>query len=704
MTNSLRAALNPRSIAVVGASQNPDKVGGRPIDYLQRFGFQGAIYPINPARSEIQGLRAYPDLAALPQVPDAVIVALPGEEAVSAIVQCAEMGCRVGVVMSSGFGEGGFAEGRAKEARMVAAARAHGMRIVGPNSQGLANFGNGAVMSFSTMFKESAPADGHVAVLSQSGAFSVVPYGFLRRKGIGVRHAHATGNDADVTVAELAACVAEDPEVKLMLLYLEGIPDPHQLAQAARVCRERGVPIVALKSGRTAAGQAAAQSHTGALASEDKVVDAFFEHHGIWRAQTMEELVDATSLYLKGWKSPGRRLVAISNSGAAGVMATDAASLRGMPMATFTDATRTALAKTLPVFANITNPVDVTGVLLSNSALFGETVSILARDGGADAFVIAFPVAGAGYDVEAFATAAAQLERDTGKPVVAAAPQLNVASVFEKQGIPTLATESHAVECLDQVVLHYGLCQRAADRDTLTRLSKAWAANPAGAPIRMAHEAESLALLQRAGVPVVEHRLCATAADAIDAFHQLGGRVVIKGCSAQVAHKTELGLVRLNVTDADAVQLSFERMKSALRARQLTFDGVIVAQMAKGRHELMLGAHRDPVFGPLLVLGNGGKYVEALPDAQMLLAPALPEDIRRAVQRLRVSPIFAGVRGEPPMDIEAFAQAAEAIGRLIASDASIESIDANPVVLGSVGEGCFALDAVVFTTAARVVS
>jgi acyl-CoA synthetase (NDP forming) len=197
------------------------------------------------------------------------------------------------------------------------------MRLIGPNTQGLANFGNGAVLNFSTMFIEAEPKDGPVGIVSQSGAMSVVPYGLLRAQGIGVRHVHATGNDADVTVSELASLVAEDPDLRLLLLYLETIRDPWNLAETARIAHSRGLPIIALKSGRTPAGQQAAKSHTGALANEDRVVDAFLEQHGIWRARDVGELTRATELYLKGWKPKGRRLVAISNSGAICVMAAD---------------------------------------------------------------------------------------------------------------------------------------------------------------------------------------------------------------------------------------------------------------------------------------------------------------------------------------------------------------------------------------------
>ena len=340
----LRTVLDPKSVAIIGASENPDKIGGRPLLYLSRFGYKGRVYPINPKREQAQGYRVYPSLSTLPEAPEAALVVVPGDAALEAVEECARIGVQIAIVMASGFGETGTPEAVAKQQRMVEVARAAGMRIIGPNSQGLASFASGAVLSFSTMFIEAPPQDGPVGVIAQSGAMSVVPYGLLRENGIGVRYVHATGNDSDVSVAELAGVVAEDPDLKLLLLYLETIRDAAAFAEAARIARERELPVIALKAGRTAAGQEAARSHTGALANEDRVVDAFLEKHGIWRARDMNEMAGAAELYLKGWRPQGRRLVAISNSGATCVMAADAATAAGMPMAKLAAQTRSGLA------------------------------------------------------------------------------------------------------------------------------------------------------------------------------------------------------------------------------------------------------------------------------------------------------------------------------------------------------------------------
>jgi len=693
--NRLKAALDPRSVAIIGASENPNKVGGRPVHYLDKFGFKGRIFPINPSRPEVQGHRCYKSLEDLPEAPEMVIVAVAGDNAIGAVEDCAAHGVKVAVVMASGFGEVDAVAGKAKERRMVEAARKAGMRIVGPNSQGLANFGTGAIASFSTMFMDMDRAEGHVAMLSQSGALSTVPVGFLRQRGIGVRHTHATGNDSDVTVGELAVAVAEDPEVKLLLLYLESIPETKYLEELAAVALDRDLPIIALKSGRSEAGRQAAQSHTGALANEDRVVDAFFERHGIWRAPDMRGLVEATELYLKGWKPKGRRLVAISNSGAVCVMTADAASAVGMPMAKLSAETDRKLKGILPSFATTTNPIDLTAALLSNSRLFGDILPVLAEDPAADAFLIGVPVAGPGYDVEAFARDAAAFGSKTGKPLVIAATQKSVADQFAAEGSSVFPTETEAVTALHQFLAHRELMARTSAR----RAQRGGVSAPSmsSASMTMLNEADSLALLEARGVPLVAYRLCRSRAEAVAAFETIGGVVVVKGCSSDIAHKSELGLVKLGVASREEAGEIWSQMEAIIRKEGARFDGVIVAAMARGRREIMIGAHRDPVFGPVVAVGDGGKYVEIFRDTALLLPPFSKEAVRQALGKLKIAPLFAGVRGEPAMDVDALCEAVLRIGDLMLDPAAkVMSLDLNPVLLDSEGKGCVVVDAVVF--------
>lgn len=689
---TLRRALAPRSIAVIGASENANKIGGRPIAYLSRFGFRGKLYPINPARPEVQGLRCYGGLADLPEVPEMAIIAVAGELAVQAVDECAQAGVSVGIIMSSGFGEV-HAKGKEQERAMRERARSVGMRLVGPNSQGLANFGTGAVASFSTMFTEVPPADGPIGIISQSGAMAVIPYGLLRGRGLGVRHSHATGNDCDVTVCELATVVAEDPDLKLLLLYLEGIPDPWNLAEAARVARERDLPIVVLKSGRTPAGQVAAQSHTGALANEDRTVDAFLREHGIMRAQSIVDLVDSAPLYLQGWRPTGRRLVAISNSGAVCVLTADAATQENMPLQPLQDSTQDELRQILPGFATVRNPVDITAALLTNSGLFGAILPPISRDPAADAFMIGIAVAGAGYDVDRFSRDAARFAADTGKPLVIAAPQPPIAERFKRNGLVVFPTEGEAVRALGQYLTHMQLLGEVKTRQPVVPSPRR---EVEGA--ELLDEAASLALLARRGVNVVRHRLCTSEEAAVAAFVQLeSARAVVKGCTGQASHKTELGLVKLGIADEAGVRAACRAVREAAAAAGIVLDGVIVAEQASGVRELMIGARIDPVFGPVVLVGDGGKYVEAMPDVQVLLAPFAPEQVEQALRRLRIAPLLDGVRGEAPLDVAAFCQAAVDVGRLMAdADAGISQLDINPVMVRARGQGCAALDAVIY--------
>ena len=690
MTDFLKAALDPESIAIIGASENPNKIGGRPILYMKRHGYRGAIYPINPNRAEIQGLKGYPSLASLPRVPELAIVIVGGDATVAAVEECAKLGVKAAIIIASGFAETGD-EGRAVQDRMVATARAAGMRLIGPNSQGLANFGNGAVASFSTLFVEVEPKDGPVAVISQSGGMAAVTYGLLRGRGVGVRHVHATGNEADVTVAALSWAVAHDPDVKLMLLYYENIANPELMAEAAEYARSRDLPIVAVKAGRTASGQKAASSHTGSLANEDRVVDAYLSHHGIWRARDPHQLAFSAEMYLNGWRPKGRKLVIISNSGASCVMGADAAEEFNLPLAQLAAETQRDVAAKLPGFATATNPIDITAALLSNSRLFGDVLPVVAKDPAADLFFVNIPVAGAGYDVDAFARDTASFAAATRKPVAVAAWQAPVAAPFRAAGLPVYENETEALGALAQLAGHIAL---------LGRKRAPW---PAGASVEMPpgtsaflNEVQSLELLARHGLPVVAQRLCRTPAEARAAFEALGAPVVVKACSVDIPHKSEHGLVAVNVKSADEAVRIFDAQWKKMGEMGAARDGVIVAAQRHAQRELMIGARIDPDFGPVVVVGDGGKYVEALQDFALLVTPFDAEEVIQALRGLRIAPLLDGVRGDPPLDLDALAAAAIGVGRLIsAAKGKIASVDLNPVMVGAKGEGVVIVDALV---------
>jgi acyl-CoA synthetase (NDP forming) len=690
---SLQPFLTPRSIAILGASQDPNKVGGRPLHYLMKYGFKGPVYPINPGRPEVQGLRSYKSLDELPEVPELAVCVVAGDQAVTAVEDAAKRGVKALICITSGFGETSDPEGAVKQKRMVDAARAGGMRMVGPNTQGLANFSNGCVASFSTMFTTLACKDGPIAMVSQSGAMSAIPIGLLAEKGLGVRYSLATGNDADVSVLEMACAAAADPEMKLLLVYLEGMPHADKLADLAEIAHKNGTMVVALKSGRTAAGARAAASHTGALANEDRVVDAAFKRVGIWRAQNIAELVSTAEMYLKGWKPKGRRFVTISGSGATGVMSADHATEEGLEVVSFAPDTRKKLDAILPSFASAANPIDLTAALLTNNSLLGQILPVIADADAADLFKVDMPVAGPGYDMPGFAKDIANFSKATGRPVVVAGWQGDIPSTFRSAGVPVFPLEAEAIKGLAQLVAHHELVDLAKARPR-----PAWRAFDASRTQRKEatlNEADSLATLAAAGLPVVPHHLCRTPAEAATAWRNMGGAVAVKGCSADLPHKSEYGLVKLGLDNEDAIGEAFRDMEKAVAKANAQFDGVIVARMVKGRREMLIGAHRDPFFGPVIAIGEGGKYVEAMPDVALLLPPFSKEDVLRALDRLRSAAVLKGVRGEPPMDVDAFADAAVKVAELMLKDPGIASLDMNPVMIGDKGRGVALVDAVV---------
>lgn len=678
MSSTLSALLSPRSVAIVGASDNIHKIGGRPIHYMQTMGYAGTIYPVNPQRETLQGLRAYPSLDALPEAPELAVIVVAGDAAVQAVADCARLGVGAAIVIASGFGEAGEA-GKRQQDEMVRIARERGLRIVGPNSQGLANFGNGTIASFSTMFIEIPPKDGPVAVVSQSGGTAALVYGLLRNQSIGVRHVHATGNQADVTVSELALAVAQDPDVRLLLLYLETLTDPEVLAEAAAVARSRGIPVVAVKSGRSQAGARAAASHTGAMANEDRAVDAFLARHGIWRVDDAHALARCAPLYLRGWQPAGRRLVVVSNSGASCVMATDTADTLGISMAPLSAATQAALAERLPGFAATANPVDVTAALLTNSGLFGDVLPVVGADPSADLFLLDIPVAGMGYDVPRFARDAARFADQAGKPIAVAAWQDAVVSEFRAANVPTFVHAADALAAFHQLTAHQQLLRDVATEPAMPQIAQVDVTSAS----HTLSEAASLARLAQAGVPVVEHYLCQTADEAVAAWQRIGAPVAVKASSPSVPHKSEHGLVALNCNSREAIAEAFARQTQTLDSMQAPCEGVIVARMTRGQRECMVGAHWDPVFGAVLLVGDGGKYVEVVGDTAVLLAPASRAAIERAVRGLRMAPLLDGVRGEPPVDVAALYEVAAKVGELVhRAQGAIRSVDLNPVMLG----------------------
>jgi len=456
---SLDSLLAPRSIAVVGASENPNKVGGRPIKYLKEQGFSGRIYPVNPRADSVQGLPAFAALDRLPEVPDVVILCIGAEQAEQQLSECVRLGVQHALLFASGYAEVG-AEGRARQERLVEICQAGGVRLVGPNSIGVASFDTGAVLSFASIYTDHVPQDGPVAIVSQSGAFGVAAYALLREAGCGVRCVAATGNEADIDTADLIEALVQRPGVRLVLLYVENVPDAARMAAALDAARQRGVAVLAVRSGRSSHGRRSADLHTGSGGACGAELDVLFDAHGCRTLSGLMELVASVPLYLAptaahaaGGRAP--QLALVSNSGASCVLAADAAEANKLPLAHLSAESRQQLAELLPDFSLNRNPVDLTAMLLTNPALLGDVMRVVLHDEAVDVAALGLlAIGGPSYDVPRFVRECRVAMEAAAKPMVVYSPHAHVREAFALGGFAVFTGEAQAMDALQGYTAH----------------------------------------------------------------------------------------------------------------------------------------------------------------------------------------------------------------------------------------------------------
>ncbi len=688
---SLDALFAPRSIAILGASDDPTRIGGRPLAYLKAAGFEGPIYPVNPTRETVQGLTAYPSVADLPEAPDAAILALPAAKVEEAVTALAGRGVKACVLFASGFAETGDT---ALQTRVAAIAREGGMRLVGPNCLGAFSVPGRFYASFSTVLDRGLPKEGGLSIVSQSGAFGSHLYFLARQRGLGVRHWITTGNEADVSVAECLHHFAHDPGTKVIMAYAEGFGDGEKLVAALEAARAARKPVVFMKVGRSEIGAEAAQSHTAALAGADAVADAVLRQFGAWRARTTEELVDVAHIASTGALPAGPKLGIVTISGGVGVLMTDEASDRGLDVAPMPDAAQAALRARLP-YAGVRNPIDFTAQVFNDPAILSDSLKLVLEQGGYDA-VTAFLTTVPG------SAANAGPVRDALEGVRRAWPDFPlVLSMlvdeplrleYEAMGYPVFADPSNAVVALAGArALREGF-----DRPAPPHVPAADKPLPDG-PL---DEHRAKALLALAGIPVPDEHLATDADKAVSAWYAIGRPVALKLVSPDIAHKTELGGVILGLNDADAIRRGFQAIIDRARdhAPDARISGVLVSPMeaGEGAVECLIGVQRDPVFGPVVVLGLGGVLVEVLGDVTFRRAPIDRAEAMRMIAELRGAALLDGVRGRPPADKAALAGALVALSRLAAAQGdAIDSIDVNPFLVRPQGQGAVALDALI---------
>jgi len=636
----------------------------------------------------VQGLAAVPSVDDLPAGIDVAIVALPVAATVAAVRACAARGIKGAIVFGSGFAEIG-PDGQAAEAELARIAKSSGMRILGPNCLGAFNSFSGFFGTFTNTLDRMFPRPGALSIVSQSGAFGSHLFYLSHQRGIGLRYWISTGNECDVEVAECLDFVIADPGARVVMLYIEGARRGPELMAALARAKAAGKTVIAIKVGRSAVGAAAAASHTAALAGGDAVYQAVFRRYGVARVRSAETLVDAAVLALAGRLPTGRRLGIVTISGGGGILMADIAADCGLEFPAMPLKVQETLKASLP-FAAPRNPVDITAQAFNDLALFGRNLDMIVAEGGYDA-VIAFFTTVAGSPAMAPQLIAALRKVRNNHPdrliVLSLLATPDVVAAYEAEGFPVFEDPGRAVEAIAALVP-----DDAVESPCPIDLPKI--ALPRG-PLS---EHQSKAILARAGIPVVDETLSRSADAAAAAFARIGGPVALKLVSPDIAHKTEIGGVLLDLKTRAAVRRGFATLmaRAAKRAPQAAIDGVLVAPMLSGHIETIIGVKRDPLFGPVVMFGLGGIHVEVLKDATFRLPPFDEAEARRMIAEIRGHALLEGARGNRPADIEALARALAAVSRFAtAAGEALESLDINPFAVLPKGRGAMALDALI---------
>lgn len=669
----LDALFTPRTVAVLGASRHPEKLGHRLLRNLLDYGFAGAVYPVNPSGEAILGLAAVPEVGALPDGLDLALVSLPAGAVVDAVRALGAKGCRVAVVLASGFGESDTS-GSAREAELRTIARRSGMRLVGPNCMGVVS---PAARLNGSYFWEVPARPGPLSFVSQSGAYGGLFFREVRERGLGVAKFLSIGNQADLALEEVLAWLGEDPETGAIALFVEAIGDGRAFVEAARRVTAKK-PVIALKAGRTEAGRRAAGSHTGALAGVYETYLAAFEAAGIVTARETEGLFDGlVALAAQGDRPPEDEALAILTiSGGPAVVAADAAEASGLRVPELPDRVRRALRQDLPAFGADRNPVDMTPQIAP--ARFARAIrTVLESSEVSGALAV-----NVGLDRPEFAEAVLAASAATGKPVVACLADVpDVAAALVEGGVPCLPTPERAVGAYRALVTHARLRRRPAP--ILPRPRAPALALEGEGPL--GPEA-ARALLEAYGVPVPREGAAASAEEAMRVAAEVGFPVVVKTALPGLLHKSEAGGVVLDVRTQ-------EELREACRTLAARFGDarVLIQEQVGPGLELIVGGRQDPRFGPVILVGLGGTLAEALREVAVRLAPLAPGDAQAMLEEGRVGALLQGGRGRPPADRKALAAVVEAVGQLLWEHPEVRELDLNPLIVR--GERVVAVDA-----------
>jgi acyl-CoA synthetase (NDP forming) len=696
VTHRLDPLLQPRSIAMVGASNNPGRIGGMPLDLLRHFGYAGQVYPVNPKYEEVFGYTCYPDIESLPQAPDLVVLAISAEEVTPMLERCHAKGIPAALVYAAGFAEAGAA-GAALQERLEAFARRTGMVVAGPNCMGFANLNLQAYTAFASVFRAVPPQaePGRASIITQSGNVCSAVFALMRRLGVPVSHFINTGNEAVVEFSEYLAYMAQDAQTDCVIGYVEQLRDGPRFIDAALAFARERKPLVVYKAGETDKGSEAVRSHTSALAGDLALYKAAFEQLNVIRATDFAQMADLA--YLSGYRrrSGGRRLAIVTMSGALGAILADKMIVAGLEVPTLSPALQQQLRAGIPDYGMVSNPVDVTGNFVNSPEFVRSIFQLLATTDEVDAVIVYAP----GYLLDRMADALVE--------VCAASQRLFVAidtgaatcrAQLAAAGVPVFDDLGRATRAIAPFCQWLGR-HEATDRWAALRARTGGTApsHPA-LPARL-NEHDTKKLLAEYGVPPVPEATAVDADGAIVAARRIGYPVALKILSADIAHKTEAGGVRLGLKDEGELRAACAAMLESVRrhAPDARIDGFVVQPMAAGGvAELIAGVTHDPVFGAALTVGLGGVLTELYQDASHRLLPVDAAMAGEMLRQLKSWPLLDGFRGRPKADVDAACEAVAALSSAAhALGPQASEIEINPLQVRAQGQGAIALDALV---------
>jgi acetyl coenzyme A synthetase (ADP forming)-like protein len=677
MRRNLDGLLFPRSVAVIGATPVAGKIGN--VVFTNVANFPGEVYAVNPKYQEIAGKPCFPSVLDLPKPVDLAVVVIPAEGVSQVLQECGKKGIKNAVVITAGFKECG-PEGAKRERELVQIAEEYGLNVLGPNVLGLIS----TRVGLNATFAPKGALPGSIAFMSQSGAFCTSVLDWAWKEKLGFSHFVSLGNKAVLDESDFLAAFAEDPETKVIVAYLEGIKDgPRFMELARRISQEK--PIVILKAGRAEAGARAVSSHTGTMAGADHAYDAAFRQCGVIRARTVEELFDYAYILARQPLPKGKRIGIMTNAGGAGVMAADAAEWEGLTVARLSESTVRALAARLPPAAALYNPVDILGD--ANAQRYREALELVLGDPGVD-MVTALSAPVAILRFSELAEVVAEAKERFGKPIAVSfmAGELGeeAEEILRKAGIPSFFDPARAVRALAALAKYVEIRARSRTPPPsfpvdLPKARKILKSAEEKGRVRLGLEA--MELLSAYGIPVAKGGVAKTAEEARKIAEEIGKPVAIKILSPEITHKTEVGGVRLSVPPQEADRVAWELLNAFRKTFPgIPMDGVYVQEMLPPGREVILGMVRDPTFGPLLMFGLGGIYVEVLRDVAFGVAPLSREEAEEMVRLIRGAKLLLGVRGQPPVDLAGLVDLILRLSQMSVENPEILELDLNPVI------------------------